>query len=186
MLEVFLLLGFLLVLFVSGLTLMNVKVMAALLVIELFSLPGLWLIFRRSPPFVPTPQKIMNTMMKLAKVKEGQTVYDLGCGDGRLLIEAAKKGAHAIGYEFSYPTYLLAWFRTRNMRDAVPRFGNFWKQSYDDADVIFCYLLTHTMKEFQEKIWPQLKAGTRVVSHCFKMPDIAYAEAENGVYVYVK
>lgn len=186
MLEVFLLLAFVIVLFISGLTLLNVKVMAALLVIELFSLPGLWLIFRRSPPFVPTPKKTMDTMLRLAKLKKGEIVYDLGCGDGRLLIEAAAKGATAIGYEFSYPTYLLAWFRTRNMGNATARFGNFWRHSYDDADVIFCYLLTHTMKDFEEKIWPTLKKGCRVVSHCFKMPGVVPAEASEGVHLYVK
>lgn len=186
MLEAFILFGFLIVTFATGLSLLNLKVMIALLALELLSLPGLWLMFRGSPPFVPTPKKTMHVMLKLSKLKKSDVAYDLGCGDGRLLIEAAARGARAIGYEFSLPTFLLAWFRTRKVLNATPHFGNFWKKSYADADVIFCYLLTQTMKDFQAHIWPQLKKGTRVVSHCFRMPDIAYAEAENGVYLYVK
>ena len=59
---------------------------------------------RLAPPFIPTSMNVVDMMMRLAEVAKGDLVYDIGCGDGRLLIAAAKKGARAIGYEHSVPT----------------------------------------------------------------------------------
>jgi len=147
--------------------------------------PVLRLIFQLAPPFVPTPMKTVNAMVKLANIRKGDTVFDLGCGDGRILRVAAEKGAHATGYELSVPTLFLAKFRTRKHRNVSVRYADFWKKDYRDADVIFCYLLIQKMKVFHEKIWPTLKPGTRVVSHAFPMP-IKPAARDGDALLYVK
>lgn len=148
-------------------------------------IPGVWFM-RTGAPFVPTPRKTMKTMFDFADLKPGEKMYDLGCGDGRFLIEAAKRGAIAVGYEVSIPTYLLAKLRTLFKKNIAVRYGNFWTKDYCDADVIFCYLLISSMQDFREKIWPSLRPGCRVVSHAFRMKGIEAAKDQDGVALYVK
>ena len=148
--------------------------------------PGLLLIFRLSPPFVPTSRKVLTIMMDLAKIRRGERVYDLGCGDGRVVFAAAERGAIATGYEFSVPTYLIAKFRSLFRRGARIRFRNYWKQDYRNADVVFCFLLTRTMQEFHQLIWPHLKKGCRVISNSFQIEGLIPVEQRSCVFVYVK
>lgn len=154
----------------------------ALLVI----LSGTRLMLQMAPPFIPTPMKAVRAMLEFAGVKRGETVYDLGCGDGRLLLEAERKGAIAIGYELSIPTLLLAKFRCLGRRNIHVRYGDFWKKDLSDADVIFCYLLLDKMALFEKTVWPTLKPGCRVVSHMFPMPIVQPAKREGKVMVYEK
>lgn len=124
-------------------------------------------------PFVPTQMTQVNRMLEAAKIKPGMKVYDLGCGDGRLVHEAAKKyKADAVGYEFSPLVWLWAKFVALFWRSrARIVFGDFWGKDLSDSDVIFCYLLPHSMKKFEEKIIPQLKKGSLIVSHAFPIPN---------------
>ncbi|MDB4977868.1 MAG: hypothetical protein JWM56_54 [Candidatus Peribacteria bacterium] len=147
--------------------------------------PGLYAMITGAP-FVPTSGRTMRTMLGLAAIQPGEHVYDLGCGDGRLLLRAAGKGAKAVGYELSVPTYALARLRCVFRRNIRVRFADFWSQSYGDADVIFCYLLTDSMRHFETRIWPGLPAGCRVVSHAFSMKNVPYAQKKDGVLLYVK
>ncbi len=137
-------------------------------------------------PFVPTSHPILARMIDMAKLKPGEKTYDLGCGDGRVLLAAADKGAIAIGYELSLLMYAYCKVRCLLRKNIQVRLGNFWTKDFRDADVIFCYLLTDTMKTFKTKVWPQLKPGCRVVSHSFKMEGIAPDEEGEKVVVYVK
>lgn len=149
------------------------------------ALPGLYAM-ATGAPFFPTPKKILNKMMAFANIQPGQKVYDIGCGDGRLVFAAAKQRAQAIGYEFSLPTYLLAKIRSFFHKDATIQYRNFWHQNYSDADVIFCFLLTKSMQTFHQKIWPQLKPGCKVVSHAFSIKQLKPVKQETGVMMYVK
>lgn len=124
--------------------------------------------------------------MQLARIQPGERAFDLGCGDGRVVFAAAKAGARAIGYEFSIPTFLIAKFRSIFYPGASIQFRNYWKQDYRNADVIFCFLLTRTMSEFYEKIWPHLKKGCRVVSNSFAIEHLQPEERKSCVYLYVK
>lgn len=155
-------------------------------VIVVLWLPDLLLALRKSPPFVPTFKRDARTMLQLATIRPGETMYDAGCGDGRLVFAAAAVGAKAIGYEYSIPVFLYAWLRSFFHRNATIRYGDMWKQRYDDADIIFCYLLPDIMKQFEEIIWPQLKPGCRVVSHAFRLKNVAPAVTEKGIHLYVK
>ena len=156
-----------------------------LLVSLLLALPGLWAMYTGAP-FLPTPRRIVDAMLPLAAIQPGERVYDLGCGDGRLVFAAAACGADAVGYEFSLLSYLLAKARSLFHRRAHIAFRNFWKQDYRDAAVVFCFLTMDTMKRFEREIWPPLKPGCRVVSHAFKMPSIPVTREMGGAVLYVK
>lgn len=157
----------------------------AMLVGGLILLPGL-LVIRSGAPFVPSSRETVQRMLKLANIKPSECVVDLGCGDGRLVIAAAKLGAQAIGYERSLPTFLLAWIKALPHRRARIRFRNFWKQDHRNADVVFCYLLTSTMQEFRDCIWPTLKPGCRVISHAFRMAGVEPRAHDGNVVLYIR
>lgn len=153
-------------------------VMAALLV------PGFYAAVT-SGPFVPSSKNRHRTMLKLADLDPTDIVYDLGCGDGRLIFQSAKLCKKAIGYELSIPLYLFGKIRQIfSRRNVKIRYGNIWKQNYKDADVIFCYLLPKAMKQFYKEVWPNLKKGTRVVSNAFQIHEIKPIKKEGKVYLY--
>ncbi len=184
MLEIFLLL--ILILFIEA---VHPPLLVILLLTGIWgavSLPGAWMIFKLAPPLVPTPNRTVKKMIEFAHIKSGMVVYDLGCGDGRIVRAAAKKGARAIGYEISLPTWLLAMFWSLPYRNASIRFGNLWKQPFDDADVIFCYLMPNEMQRFKREAWPKLKKGAKVISHGFRMKELTVTQEEAGVFLYVK
>jgi SAM-dependent methyltransferase len=120
-------------------------------------------------PFVPTPMEAVENVLKLAKIKRGEKIYDIGCGDGRMVYLAAKEyGADATGFELSPLVYCLARIRHLFWRSkAKIRFANFKSKDLSDADVIVCYLLPDTLARLQEKLDRELKKGARVVSYAF-------------------
>jgi SAM-dependent methyltransferase len=138
-----------------------------------------------SGPFVPSTRKRYEAMLRLAGLQPGDVVYDLGFGDGRLVFAAAKQSKKAIGYELSIPLFLFGWIRKLVSRSKVQiRYGNIWKQNYQDADVIFCYLLPKAMHRFYAEVWPTLKPGTRVVSNAFPIHETKPLREEEKVYLY--
>jgi len=182
--EGILLLAGLIVIWFTGSAPLPLLIVLGLIIV--ICVPTLPLVMQKAPPFIPTPKAIVDDMIALAVIKKGDRVYDLGCGDGRLLLAAAKQGAIATGYELSIPALLIAKWRTRKYPQIDVRYGDFWKREYSDADVIFCYLLKEKMKMFEETIWLQMKPGTRVVSHAFKMPTVAVTAKRGGAVMYTK
>lgn len=142
--------------------------------------------YHSGPPYVRSSASRMKTMLALVDIKEGERVYDLGCGDGGLLIAAAKSGADATGYELSLLAYMIAQIRVFDLRNAHVKFRDFWREDISDADVVFCYLVPSVMERFTKEIWPTLKPGTRVISNAFALPGIEPTKKEEKVYLYVK
>jgi predicted RNA methylase len=125
-------------------------------------------------PFVQTPLEVAKKMLTLSGVRQGDVLYDLGCGDGRLIILAAKDiGAKATGIELRED--LVERARTEikrlNLEDKVKVIqGNFFDVNISDADVITLYLTSSANERLRPKLEAELKSGTRVVSHDFKVP----------------
>jgi len=126
-------------------------------------------------PYVPSPGSIVNGMLKLADVHKGDVVYDLGCGDGRIVIAAAKDfGARGVGVDLNPDRIKEA---NENARKAGVtglvsfREGDLFNATMDDATVVTLYLLPSVNLRLKPKLLRDLKAGTRVVSHSFDMGD---------------
>ena len=136
--------------------------------------------------YVWTSKKTQEAMVRFAAIKPGDVVYDLGCGDGRLVRAAARRGAIAYGIEASLLTCALAWCWSFPTRNARIRFGDLWKGNYSDADVVFCYMLVASMQRFEGEIWPTLKPGCRVVSNSFRMKGLTPEKEEGNVFLYRK
>ena len=126
-------------------------------------------------PYVPTPQKVVNGMLELADVKKGEVVYDLGCGDGRIVITAAKKfGATGIGVDLNPERIKEANANAveANVEDKVKFYeGNLFDFDFSKADVLTLYLLPDVNLTLKPKIQEEMKPGSRVVSHAFSMGD---------------
>ena len=154
-------------------------------VLALLILPGMYAAFT-SGPFVPSARKRHKAMIDLAGLKSGDIVYDLGCGDGRLVFDASPKVKKAIGYELSIPLVLYGKLISPFIKgNPKIMFGNIWKQDYKDANVIFCYLMPGAMKKFYAKIWPKLTPGTRVISNSFQIHDVKPVKVDDHVYLYI-
>jgi SAM-dependent methyltransferase len=161
---------------------------AYFLIMFILTLPGIYAMFRGAP-FVPTAQKRVQKMVKIAKITNKSIIYDLGSGDGRFIFAAAKAGAkNAIGYELSLPIYLLSKFRSFFIPNAEFRYKDFWfdSEKFKNADVIFCFLMIKPMAKFESKIWPHLKPGCLVVSNVFRLPGIKPIKEVDGIRVYKK
>jgi cyclopropane fatty-acyl-phospholipid synthase-like methyltransferase len=125
--------------------------------------------------YVPTPQEVVDKMLEMAKVKKEDIVYDLGCGDGRVVVTAAKKfGARGVGVDLNPE-------RIKESNDNVKkasveklvdiREGDALKvDDMDKATVVFLYMLPEFMRKLEPIAQKKLKPGTRIVSHDFKFP----------------
>ena len=124
-------------------------------------------------PDYPTPQSVVERMLALAEVKPSDTVYDLGCGDGRIVITAATKfNAHAVGVEIRRDIYesTLARVASLGLSDRVHIVhGDALKTDLTPADVVTLYLLTSSNERLRPVLEAQLKPGARVVSHDFEI-----------------
>jgi SAM-dependent methyltransferase len=124
-------------------------------------------------PYVPTPQIVVKRMLDLAKLKRGETVIDLGSGDGRIMITAAQDyGARGFGVEID--PYLVQSSNEEAKRVGVADRVKFLKQDlfatdFHQADVLTLYLLPDVNMALRPKILAELKAGSRVVSHDYDM-----------------
>ena len=129
----------------------------------------------RLAPFDPTPQEVVERMLALAAVRRNDVIYDLGAGDGRILITAAKKyGARGVGFEIDAGLVKLA--RENARRAGVEKLVEFRQQDFLSADLspaslVTLYLSYDGNLAVREPLNRQLKPGARVVSYTFDMGD---------------
>jgi len=126
-------------------------------------------------PYVTTPEDVVSALLKLADVKKGDIVYDLGCGDGRIVIAAAKEyGTHGVGVDINPERIKEA--RANAKRAGVEALVKFEVNDLFDTDiheatVVALYLLPEINLRLRPKLLKDLKPGARVVSHSFHMGD---------------
>jgi precorrin-6B methylase 2 len=123
--------------------------------------------------YVPTPPEVVDAMLKLANVKAGDVVYDLGCGDGRIVITAAQKyGARGVGIDIDPQRIKEATANAQKagVTDRVKFMEtDLFETNISEANVVTLYLLPSLNLKLQPKLMRELKPGTRIVSHSFDM-----------------
>jgi SAM-dependent methyltransferase len=125
--------------------------------------------------YVPTPQPVVDAMLRLAKVQPDEMVYDLGCGDGRAVITAARDfKARGVGIDIDPDRIQESNANAANagVTDRVQfKQEDLFKLNFADADVVFLYLLPALNLRLRPRILDELRPGTRIVSHAFSMAE---------------
>jgi ribosomal protein L11 methylase PrmA len=140
----------------------------------------------RGAPFVPTTSDVVEKMVRAAAIKPDEKIVDLGSGDGRLVIAAARAGGEAHGFEINP---LLVWWsrykiKKAGLRDrAFVHQKNFWFQDFSQYDVVMLFGITKIMAKLETKLKSELKPGSRVVSNIFRFPKWESTK-DGSVYVY--
>ena len=153
-------------------------------------------------PWVPARSSDIKRILKLAQIKKGEKVYDLGCGDAKVICAFAKEDANAVGFEISLFQYLQSQLRifllkTRLLRfarndgklDVKVKYRNFWNENLGNADVVYIFLMPRIYPKLKEKFKRELKQGAKIIVYAFKIDGwtpIAKDEApgKQPIYLY--
>ncbi|MFN7939509.1 MAG: class I SAM-dependent methyltransferase [Bryobacteraceae bacterium] len=123
-------------------------------------------------PYYPTPEYVVEKMLNLSGLKRGERMFDLGSGDGRIVIMAAQKyGATATGVELDKDLWKQSMEKIRSLgleKSARIIQGDAFIQDYSSADVVTVYLLPNSNDKMRPLLEKQLKKGTRIISHDFE------------------
>lgn len=143
--------------------------------------------------YVATPHEIVDRMLDVAKVRTGDVVYDLGCGDGRMVIAAAKKfGTRGVGIDLD-PARIRearANAKAQGVDQLVTfRVADLFETDLREATVVMLYLLPEVNRRLKPKLFAELRPGARVVSHDFDMgrdwpPDRYVKLGTDGIYMW--
>lgn len=129
---------------------------------------------KKLAPFVTSPQRVVDRMLEMAAPKPGETVFDLGCGDGRVLITAAQKfNSKAVGIEIDHKLVQRATERiaSLNLQNRVKVLqGDLRDADLSGADVVILYLMTLSNEELRPHLEKSLRPGSRVVSYSYTVP----------------
>lgn len=135
-------------------------------------------------PYVPSPQRSVDRMLEMAKLKTGEKLYDLGSGDGRVVISAAQKyKVKAVGVEIS--DRLVASTRSQIQRIGLEEYASvvnadLFNVDVTDADVVVIYLMTHANERLRPKLEKSLKPGARVISFDYAVPGWKAAQIDRS------
>jgi hypothetical protein len=159
---------------------MNIVILFVALVIVLFGFVVLY-----GAPFVPTLRASSEEALDLLDLKPGETLLELGSGDGRILRAAAKRGIRSIGYELN--PLLVLWSRVacwKYRRLVTVNFGNYWQQTWPPTDGIYIFLLDRYMEKLDKKIIQEIHKKVKLVSFAFAVPGRRAAKEQNGLFLY--
>lgn len=145
-------------------------------------------------PFEPLGAEVVERVIKLANITPGEIFYDLGSGDGRVVIAAANKGARAVGVEYDffrcwYSRFWIWFFKVHSSAKIVR--NDIFEQKVGDADIVFTYLLPETNEKLYPKLISEMKPGARIVSAAFSYPKMKpekidpFGPVYGPIYLYV-
>jgi ubiquinone/menaquinone biosynthesis C-methylase UbiE len=129
---------------------------------------------KRDVPYVPTPQEVVDAMLKLGNVKAGDIHYDLGCGDGRIVVTAVKSFGAVRGTGYDIDPERIKEANENAQKAGVTEkakfiLGDLFQADFKDASVVTLYLLPEVNLRLRPKLLKDLKVGSRIVSHQFDM-----------------
>ena len=136
-------------------------------------------------PYLPTLNRQISVGLELADLQPDDLILELGCGDGRVLIAAAKKGLRGVGYELNPIMYIIAKLRLVPYRGQIKViWGDFWRKSWPEADAIYVFLLPRLMSKLEQNILSRKTAPRKVISFAFEFPGRKAISQKNGVFLY--
>lgn len=137
------------------------------------------------PPYLPTTKKQIAAALKLLDMQPGETLLELGSGDGRVLRAAAERGFKAVGIELNPLLVLISWLATRKYRSQVRIiWGSYWGAPWPRADAIFTFMLGRYMRRLDERIEFWHTKPIRLASFAFTIADKEAVKTKDGVYLY--
>ena len=160
---------------------MDALVLGFFIVISLF---GIVIVY--GAPYVPTLTADAERALDLLDLSPGQTLLELGSGDGKMLLLAADRGIKSIGYELNPILYSFSKIRTRNNELIEVKFGNIWKKEWPDIDGMYVFLLDRFMPRLDAKITHYYEGvSIKVVTNSFGFPDRKPKETLKNMDLYV-
>jgi SAM-dependent methyltransferase len=136
-------------------------------------------------PWVPAFRRDLDDILDLAGVTKRTKFVDLGCGDGKVLVAAARRGAHVTGYEVNPIMWLIAKIRMLPFgARAHVYLRSYWSVSMSHYDVIYMFLISHHMPKMRRKLQMELSSGARVVSYMFEFSGIKPSRATSNAFLY--
>lgn len=138
-------------------------------------------------PFVPMAQKNVRKVLTLASLRPYETLLDLGSGDGRIVLAAAKTGAQCIGVEINPLLYCFSTLRMwlKKAKNVTIVRQDLWQTDLSHVDVLTVFFIAPKMGKLRAKIQKEMKPGARVVSYGFRFPDWQFREKDDTVYLYI-
>ena len=136
-------------------------------------------------PYLPIMRRDYEPILDLANLKPGQTILDLGSGDGRFLLAAARRGYRAIGYEINPFLYVISRLLTWRYRSLVTiHLANFWPADLPPVDAIYVFLIDRLMPKLDTKLTKEIAKPTPVISFVFKIPGRKPQVQTRNAYLY--
>ncbi len=137
------------------------------------------------PPYLPTLRGNMQAALDLLDLRPGETLLELGSGDGRMLIAAAKQGVHVVGIELSPLLAFISWLRTRRYRKHVTIvWGNYFTVQWPPADAVFAFMIGRQMGKLDARIEEWHTRPVRLASVAFTIPGKKRVAESYGVFLY--
>ncbi len=141
----------------------------------------------RGAPYAALSKNRITTMFELLNPKKGKKFLDIGAGDGRIVMEAAKHGLKAYGYEINPLLVFVSNFRIkRSGLKASVLLKDYWKEDFSKFDYITVWGVPPMMKRLEKKLLAEIKPGTMVASNHLKFPNWKVSRQSKDVYLYIK
>lgn len=136
-------------------------------------------------PYLPTLQRQTQTALDLLDLEPGNTLLELGCGDGKVMLAAAQRGLIVVGYELNPLLALIAYSRTWRYRKSVTViWGNYWMREWPKSDGIFTFLLPKYMEQLNKKIIQYKHKPVKLVSYAFEVKSQKPIKQKDGLFLY--
>lgn len=137
------------------------------------------------PPYVPTLRRQAEVALDLLDMNPGETLLELGSGDGRVVLAAAKRGYNVVGIELNPLLFIISLIVTRKYRSQVRLiWGTYWGKPWPRADAIFTFMLPRYMGKLDQRIELWHPKPIKLASFAFTVPDREPLATKEGIYLY--